>query len=58
MADVIAFPGVGSVPAPGPRAVPADLDGMGERYVAYCEARVEALRVELADELDRLRGGA
>ncbi|MFF0721317.1 hypothetical protein [Micromonospora sp. NPDC003816] len=39
MADVIPFPGVGFVPAPGPRAVPADLDAMGERYVAYAEAR-------------------
>ncbi|TBL44280.1 hypothetical protein EYA84_02200 [Verrucosispora sp. SN26_14.1] len=75
------------MPAPGPRAVPADLDAMGERYVAYAEARdtpgrehetnllaravaddapawlgevarVEQLRRELADELNRLRGGA
>ena len=87
MADVIQFPGVGALPAPGPRPAPADLDGMGERYVAYCEARdtpgrerdadllaravaddtpawlgevarVEALRAELAAELDRIRGGA
>lgn len=83
---VLIFPGVGTTPAPGPRAVPADLDAMGERYVAYCEARdsgreqeadllaravaddtpawlgevarVEALRQELADELNRIRGGA
>ncbi|MFG2059698.1 hypothetical protein ACGFI9_37370 [Micromonospora sp. NPDC048930] len=86
MADVIQFPGAGVVPAPGPRAVPADLDAMGERYIAYCEARdsgreqdadklaravaddvpawlgevtrVEALRQELAAEIDRLTGGA
>lgn len=85
--NVIQFPGVGAMPAPGPRAVPADLDALGDRYVAYCEARdtpgrereadllaravaddtpawqaevarVEALRAELAAELDRIRGGA
>lgn len=88
MAEVLLFPGVGvQPPAPaGPRTAPADLDAMGERYVAYCEARdggrereadllaravaedvpawlgevarVEALRQELADALDRLTGGA
>lgn len=41
MADVIQFPGAGAMPpAPaGPPVAPADLDAIGERYVAYCEAR-------------------
>lgn len=82
MPDVIEFPGAGSVPAPGPRPAPVDLDGIGERYTALLEARavgdwykarllegacsddvpalrdevarVEALRVELAAQVDRL----
>ncbi|SCL16460.1 hypothetical protein GA0074692_0035 [Micromonospora pallida] len=87
MAEVIPlFPGAGTTPAPaGPPRLPADLDGIGERYTAYVEARdsgawtvnlyarlcaddipalrdeihhLEALRRELADELDRIRGGA
>ncbi|XTZ18163.1 hypothetical protein ACQSSU_12715 [Micromonospora echinospora] len=38
--NVIRFPGAGSVPAPaGPPRLPADLDGIGERYTAYVEAR-------------------
>lgn len=37
--NVIAFPGVGITPAPaGPPQHPADLDAIGERYVAYAEA--------------------
>ena len=90
--NVVAFPGVGVLPAPGPRPVPADLDGIGDRYTELLEARhrlarferpadaaavrlleaacaddvpvlreevhrVELLRRELADELDRIRGG-
>ena len=83
--NVIAFPGAGTTPAPaGPPTRLPDLDAMGERYAAYCEARdsgrereadllaravaedvpawlaevarVEALRAELAAELDRVTG--
>ncbi|MEU5945108.1 hypothetical protein ABZ793_06045 [Micromonospora sp. NPDC047465] len=37
---VVRFPGAGTTPAPGraPITMP-DRDAMGERYVAYCEAR-------------------
>ncbi|MFI6266130.1 hypothetical protein [Micromonospora sp. NPDC051006] len=39
MADVIQFPGAGALPAPaGPPPAMADLDAIGERYVAYAEA--------------------
>lgn len=38
--NVVALFGAGVTPAPaGPRPAPADLDAMGERYVAYAEAR-------------------
>lgn len=52
MADVITFPGAGAMPpAPaGPRIAPPDRDAMGERYVAYCEAR-DSGRTDEADLL-------
>lgn len=53
MAEVIQFPGAGITPAPAgpPRPAPADLDAMGERYVAYCEARDTPGRERDADLL-------
>ncbi|WP_233600093.1 hypothetical protein [Micromonospora sp. M71_S20] len=53
MANVIQFLGAGVTPAPaGPRIAPADLDAMGERYIAYAEARDSGSTV-VADLLAR-----
>ncbi|MCX4470487.1 hypothetical protein OOK41_09225 [Micromonospora sp. NBC_01655] len=55
MAEVIQFPGAGATP-PAPAGPPrplADLDAMGERYVAYCEAR-DSGREREADLLARV----
>ncbi|GLH97378.1 hypothetical protein [Phytohabitans aurantiacus] len=58
MADIVEFPGVGPAPAPGP----ADLDAIGDRYTALCEARerdetltVRLLALAVAEDVPVLR---
>jgi hypothetical protein len=65
VAEVIAFPGAGIAPAPGRRAPLSmpDRDAMGERYVAYCEARdtpgreadAALLALAVADDVEQWR---
>jgi hypothetical protein len=58
VADIVQFPGVGHPPAPGP----ADLDAIGDRYTALCEARerdetltVRLLALAVAEDVPVLR---